>query len=167
MPSKHTATVTALLILGFTALAQAQQPTTSDSTRPDRARARDERALTTDTMKLHRDIAHLDSTRAILNQDQAQTRAEEQRIDSLQTVLQHDRQAKPRDAAAIAKDEAAVKRLRAKLDKDLDRAHREEARVDLARKAVDHEQDAAIEAHQDIKGDKSKPQAHSSPAKKH
>ena len=56
MLRKHTATVMALLILGVTALAQAQQ-STSDTTGPDRDRAqdRDQRALATDTMKLHAD----------------------------------------------------------------------------------------------------------------
>jgi hypothetical protein len=168
MTGKHTATVTALLILGFTALAQAQQPTTSDTTRPDRDRAqdRDERALATDTVKLSRDIARLDTTRATLHRDQAQTKAEGQQIDSLKTVLQHDRQATPRDTAAIARDEAALKRMRAKLDQDLDRARREEAREDLARKAVDRESHAAKEAHQDIREDKPKPQEHSGAAKK-
>ena len=167
MSGKYTAIFTAFLILSATSLAQAQQ-STSDTTRPDsdRARDRDQRALTTDTMKLHHDVALRDSARAILHQDQVQTRGVETQIDSLQAVLQHDRQATPRDDAAIARDKAAVKRLRGKLDSDLDRARRERARVDLARKAVDHERDAAIEAHHDIREDKPKPQEHSGAAKK-
>jgi hypothetical protein len=168
MFTRHTMTLTALLILGVASLAQAQQ-SASDTTRPhpDRARDRDQRALATDTVKLHLDVAHLDSARALLHQDQTQAKADENRLDSLKAVLQHDEQARPRNTAAIAKDKAAVTALRHKLDADLDRAGRERARVELAQKAVRRESHAAIEAHQDIKEDKPESQEHSGAAKRH
>jgi len=151
MGTKYAATLTTLLILGSASFAQAQQ-SASDTTRSDRAQ--DQRALATDTMKLRLDIAHLDSLRASLHQDQTQARADEKQVDSLKTVIKRDRQATPRDSGAIAQDQAQLMALRKKLDTELDRARRERGQVDLAQKAVRRESQASIKAHKDIKQDK-------------
>jgi hypothetical protein len=153
MCTKYTAALTTLLILGIASFAQAQQ-SSSDTTRPDRDNAQDQRALATDTMKLHLDIAHLDSLRALQHQDQTQARADEKQLDSLKAVIKRDRQATPRDSAALAQDQAQLMTLRKKLDTELDRARRERTQVEVAQKAVRRESQAAIKAHQDIKEDK-------------
>lgn len=170
MVTKHTATLTAFLILGIAAVAKAQQ-SASDTTRPNPDRPQDQRALATDTMKLHLDRARLDSALALLHQGQAQARADTKQLDSLKAVIKRDRQATPRDTAAIAQDQAQVVALRKQLDTELDRARREKAQVEVAQKAVRRESHAAIEAHQDIRGDskENKPRApeHSGTVKGH
>jgi hypothetical protein len=152
MSNKCTGALTALLILGVTSLGHAQQ-SASDTTRRDADRARDKQALTTDTIKLHHDIALKDSAQAMLLRDRAQTQADEKRLDSLRAALQHDRQASPRNDAMIAKEAAAVKSLEKKVDLDHDRARQEETRLDLAQKAVRQESHAAFEEHRDIRKD--------------
>jgi hypothetical protein len=163
MLGKHSATLTALLMLGAASFAQAQQATGDtthrDSTHAARVTAREDRAITTDTMRLHRDIAMRDSARATLSQDQAQTRAVGKQIDSLKTVLDRERKATPRDSTAIKRDEAALKQLRQQQDRDLDRDRHAKSRVDAIVKKVDKESDAASAAHQKIKA------AHSSASK--
>ena len=76
MLGNHSATLAVLLTLGAATLAHAQQ-SAGDSTNSQRARARDERAVTTDTIRLHWDIAVRDSARAVLDQDRRQQQADE------------------------------------------------------------------------------------------
>jgi hypothetical protein len=158
---RYSAALTALLALAVTSLASAQQAA-SDSTRgtPGRIRARDERAITADTTKRDREIAVRDSVRAILAQDQARTRAEEARIDSLQAALKKERQATPRDTAAINRDLATLSGMRKKLDTDLDRSRKEKMRLESIEKKVQKETDAAIEAHHDVRQDRPVTPAH-------
>ncbi|MFL5496437.1 MAG: hypothetical protein ACJ8DC_18780 [Gemmatimonadales bacterium] len=158
---RYSAAITALLVLAVTSLASAQQAA-SDSGRvvPGRIRARDERAVTADTIKLNRETAVRDSARAALGRDHAQTQAEEARIDTLQAALKKDRQATPRDTTAINRDLATLTRMRKKLDSDLDRDHREKTRLEGLEKKVQKESDAAIEAHHDIRQDRPVRPAH-------
>jgi chromosome segregation ATPase len=158
---RYSAAITAFLVMAVTSLASAQQAA-SDSTKgaPGGVRARDERAVTADTVRLHREIAVRDSARATLARDQAQTQAEEARIDTLQAALKKDRQATPRDTAAINRDLATLTRMRKKLDSDLDRDHREKARLQGIETKVKKESDAAIEAHHDIRQDRPVRPAH-------
>ena len=158
MFTRYTATVTALLTLGVASLAQAQQ-STGNTTRSDSARARDQRALATDTMKLRLDKSRLDSLRAVLDTDRALGRTDKTQLDSLAAVLKQDRQ--KGDTAAIARDKAAVVAMRKKLDAVQDRGNRLERRVDLAQKAVDRERRKSINVHKDIKQDRSQSSARS------
>ena len=164
MLGNHSATLAVLLTLGAATLAHAQQ-SAGDSTHSQRARARDERAVTTDTIRLHRDIAIRDSARAALDQDRRQQQADEHQLDSLQAVLTRDRKAKPRDTAAVKRDLAVVTGQRQKLDGDRDRAHREQVRWDADDKRVRKESEAAIEAHHDIREDRPKAHAPAIPVK--
>jgi hypothetical protein len=149
--------LTALFMLGVTSLAHAQQ-SASDTARSDADRARDQQAITTDTIKLHHDIALRDSAKALLDRDRNETRADEQRLDTLRAVLKRNEQASPRNAAAISKDAAAVKSLEKKVDTDRDRARQQETRLDLAQKAVRQESHAAFEEHRDIRKERPKSQ---------
>ena len=155
MSNKYTGALTALLILGVTSLGHAQQ-SASDTTRrdADRVRDRDQQALTTDTIKLHRDIAVKDSAQAMVNRDRAQLKTDETQLDTMRATLKRNRQASPPNTAAIDKDAAAVKSLEKKVDEDRARANREETRLDLAQKEVRRESHAAFEEHQDIRQDK-------------
>jgi hypothetical protein len=152
MSNKCIGGLTALLILGVTSLGHAQQ-SASDTARRDADRIRDKQALTTDTIKLHRDIALKDSAQAMLLRDRTRTQTDEKQLDSLRAMLKHDRQASPRDTAAIAKDQAAVTSLEKKVKMDRDQTRREETRLDLAQKAVRRESHAAFEEHRDIRSD--------------
>jgi hypothetical protein len=151
MSNKCTGALTALLILGVTSLGHAQQ--SADTAKRDADGDRDKQALTTDTIKLHRDIALKDSAQAMLLRDRTQTQTDEKQLDSLRAMLKHDRQASPRDTAAIAKDQAAVTSLEKKVKMDRDQTRREETRLDLAQKAVRRESHAAFEEHRDIHSD--------------
>lgn len=150
MIGRYIPTVVALMMIGVTPVVHAQQ-TTSDSLQRDRSR--DERAITRDTLKLHSDIAVRDSARAVLQQDQARTAADQKQVDSLQADLARARKASPRDTAAITRDEALVKRRQQTLDKALDQARHQKKQVDLAEKKVQHESQASIEAHHDVRED--------------
>ena len=165
---RYPAALTALLVMSVTSLAAAQQAASDSSRRdPDRARDRDERAITADTIKLHREIAVRDSARATLTQDQEQTRAVEARIDSLQADLKKDRQATPRDTAAINRDLTALKHMRQTLDRDLDRDRREKTRVAVIEKKVRTESGAAIEEHHDVREDRPRSPAHRDTTARH
>ena len=150
MFTRYSVTV-ALLTLGIASFAQAQQ-SSSDTTRRDSVRVRDERALTTDTTKLRLDRARLDTARTLLEKDRTLAQADEKRIDSLRTVLTHDQQ--KGDSAAVARDKAAILALRKKMDAAQDRAQREEHRVEVAQKTVRRETGKTMETRQDIKQDK-------------
>jgi hypothetical protein len=149
---RYSAAIPALLVMAVTSLASAQQAA-SDSTKgaPGQIRARDERAVTADTIRLHREIAVRDWARATLAHDHAQTQAEGARIDTLKAALNKDRQATPRDTAAINRDLATLTTMRKKLDSDLDRDHREKTRLQGIETKVKKDTDAAIDAHQDIR----------------
>ena len=155
MSSTYTGALTALLIFGVGSVAQAQQ-SASDTARRDAVR--DKQALTTDTIKLHHDIALKDSAQALLLRDRKETQTDEQRLDSLRAALQRERQASPSNSAAIAKDAAAVKSQEKKVNEDRARDRREETRLDLAQKAVRGESHAAFEEHRDIRSDKPRSQ---------
>ena len=150
MFTRYTGAV-ALLTLGIASIAQAQQ-STSDTTRRDSVRVRDQRALATDTTKLRFDRARLDSARTLLDKDRTLAQADEKQIDSLQTVLTSDHQ--KGDSAAVARDKAAILAVRKKMDAAQDRSQREERRVDVAQKAVRRETGKTMETRQDIKQDK-------------
>jgi hypothetical protein len=169
MLGKHSATLTALLMVGAASFAHAQQVTGDtthrDSTHAARVTVREDRAIATDTMRLHRDIAMRDSARTTLNRGQAQTSALGKQIDSLKTVLDRERKASPRDTTAIKRNEAALKQMRRQQDRDLDRDRREKSRVESIEKRVDKESDAAIAAHQKIKAAHQKTPARSSASK--
>jgi len=151
MFTRYTAAVTAVLTLGIAGLAQGQS--TSNPTRSDSARARDQRQLATDTMKLRIDKARLDSLRTVLDTDRAQARADKTQLDSLEGLLKQDRQ--KGNTAAIASDKAAVIAMRKKLDAMQDRGNRVERRVDLAQKLVDREREKSFRVRKDIKQDRS------------
>jgi hypothetical protein len=157
MLNKYTGALTALLILGVTSLGNAQQ-SASDTARREPDRVSDKKALTTDTVKLHRDIALKDSAQAMVNRDRAQLKTDETQLDSLRAALKRDRQAAPPNTATIDKDAAAVKSLEKTVDEDRARANREETRLDVAQKAVRRESHAAFEEHQDIRQDKPRSQ---------
>jgi hypothetical protein len=169
--SGYSTMTAALLVLGVTSLAHAQQAT-SDSARSRsaqlaRVRSRDQRAITTDTIRLHREIAIRDSARTMLDQDQARTHAIGTQIDSLKAVLDRERKATPRDTVAINRNLTALTGLRQKLDRSLDRERREKTRVDSLDSRVRKESDAAIDAHQDIKELRTRPRADSAASKTH
>ena len=155
MFTRYTVAV-AVLTLGIASIAQAQQ-STSDTTRRDSIRVRDQRALSTDTTKLHLDRARLDSARTLLDNDRTLAKADEKRIDSLQTVLKSDHQ--KGDSAAVARDKAAILATRKKMDTAQDRAQREERRVEVAQKTVRRETGKTMETRQDIKQDKPGPKS--------
>ena len=167
----YSAMATALLMLGAASLAQAQQATSDtagrDSTHAMRVRARDERTITADTVRLHREMAIRDSARTLLDQDQAQTHATGKQIDSLKAVLDRERKATPRDTVAINRNLAALTGLRQKLDRDLDRDRRVKTRVDSLDSRIRKESEAAIDAHQNIKESRTTPQAHAAASKTH
>lgn len=167
----YSAMATALLMLGAASLAHAQQATSDtagrDSTHAARVRAREQRAITADTIRLHREVAIRDSARSMLDRDQAQTRATGKRIDSLKAVLDRERKATPRDTVAVNRNLAALTGLRQTLDRDLDRDRREKARVDSLDNRVRKQSEAAIDAHQDIKESRTEPQAHAAASKTH
>jgi hypothetical protein len=146
----HPAALTALLALALPALAAGQAA-------PDRHAgvAHDERIITRDTTKLHREIADRDSARSALAEDRHQTQAIEAQIDSLQHRLDRERAAKPRDAAAISRDEAALGQAKKTRDRYLSRDKHAAARLASVEQKVKQESDAAIDAHQDIKHERS------------
>ena len=150
MFGRYIPAMAALLVMGVTSVAHAQQAT-RDSLQRDRSR--DDRAITRDTLKLQHDIAVRDSERAVLQHDQSSTSQDTQRIDSLKAELARLRKATPRDTAAISRDEALLKRRQQTLDTDLDRARREKKQADVAEKTVQHESQAAIKAHHDVRED--------------
>ncbi|MEP7176789.1 MAG: hypothetical protein ABI860_09580 [Gemmatimonadales bacterium] len=78
-----------------------------------RDRTHDQQALTTDTMRLHQDVAVRDSARATLAQDRTQRQTDQAQLDSLKATLKRSQQATPRD-----------------------KAHRQEQRLDVAEKRV-------------------------------
>ena len=153
MRHRYPAALAALLALAVTSLATAQQAA-PDSARHARAVARDQRAITTDTTKLHREIAVRDSARAALDRDHQRTHAEGAQIDSLKAKLAADRKATPRDSALVSRDLATLTRDRQQLDRDLDRGRQEAARVKAIEQRVDKESDAAIDAHHKLGQDR-------------
>lgn len=163
MFARHTATLTAALILGMAAVAHAQQSTDTTKQATDslqHARHHDEKMITSDTVKLNRDIAVRDSVRKVLDQDQATATAEGKKIDSLKVALDKERKATPRDSAAINRTQAALKQAQSSHDRMLDKASREKKRAEFAEKTVKRESQAAIDAHKDVRA------AHPTSAKK-
>jgi hypothetical protein len=154
MFARHTATLTAALILGMAAVAHAQQSTDTTKQITDslqHARHHGEKMITRDTVKLNRDIAVRDSVRKVLDQDQAAATAEGKKIDSLKLALDKERKATPRDNAAITRTEAALKEAQSRHDQMLDKASREKKREEFAEKTVKRESQAAIQAHKDVR----------------
>ncbi|HEY8258970.1 MAG TPA: hypothetical protein VIG08_15025 [Gemmatimonadales bacterium] len=156
MLARHAATLTALLFLGVAPVASSQQTTdslhqTTDSLQ--HARHHDAKMITTDTVKLHRDIAIRDSTRASLTRDQTASQADQKRIDSVKAVLANERKATPRDTAAINRNLALVKRLQSTHDQELDKSRQEKKRLDFDEKTVKRESSAALAAHHDLRAD--------------
>jgi hypothetical protein len=152
MRFRHTATLAGLMTAAVTSLAAAQQAA-PDSTHQARAVAHDQRAITTDTVKLHRDIAVRDSARAALDREHQRTHAEGLQIDSLKARLAREEKATPRDNALVKRDLAMLTRDRRQLDRDLDRDRQEAARVDTIEQRVKKESDAAIDAHHKLRAD--------------
>jgi hypothetical protein len=150
----HSAALTALLALAVPALAAGQ--TTADPHTDRHADvAHDERVITRDTTRLNQEIAVRDSARSALAADHHQTQAMAAQIDSLQHRLDRERAAKPRDEAAIRRDEAALDQARKTRDRDLSRDQHAAARLASVERKVKQESDAAIDAHQDIKHERS------------
>ena len=154
----HTAGL-ALLALLAPSFATAQT-TTPSATARHRDVAHDERTITRDTTRIQQEIALRDSARATLAQDHHQTQLIAARIDSLQHQLDRERAAKPRDEAAIRRDEAALTAARKTRDQDLRRDKRAASHLAMVEQKVKKESDAAIDAHHDIKQDRSSVRAH-------
>lgn len=137
MYRRYSAALTALFVLSVTSLAHAQQGTSDTGmAKSSRDRTHDQRALTTDTMGLHQDVAVRDSARATLAQDRTQRQTDQAQFDSLKATLKRSQQATPRDSAAINRNLAAVNHMRQKVDRDQDKTHRQEQRLDVAEKRV-------------------------------
>lgn len=149
----------ALLALAVPSLAvqtaTAQTPSTQTPSARHRDVAHDERVITRDTTKLHQEVAVRDSIRAALAQDHYQTQAIAARIDSLQHQLDRERAAKPRDAAAISRDEAALNAARKTRDQDLHRDQQAASRLAAVEQKVKKDSQGAIDAHHDIRQDRS------------
>jgi hypothetical protein len=153
MRYRHAATLASLMTAALTSLAAAQQAA-PDSTHQARAMAHDQRAITADTIRLHRDIAVRDSARAALDREHQRTHAEGLQIDSLKARLAREEKATPRDSALVKRDLAMLTRDRRQLDQDLDRDRREAAHVDSIEQRVKKESDAAIDAHHELGRDR-------------
>jgi hypothetical protein len=116
MVRSHSAAVAAVLFFGMTSLARAQaagDSTTSLDLSPGTS------GVAADT-SLAREIAMGDSVRALLAQDDSQTQLDQTQLDSLQTMLAHDRSSAPH-AAAVSRDQAAVAQTKHAIHQDLAR----------------------------------------------
>ncbi len=154
MFARHSATLAAALIFGMATVGHAQQSTDTVKQADDslqHARHHGEKMITSDTVKLNRDIAIRDSVRKVLDSDQAAATAEGKKIDSLKVVLDKERKASPRDAAAISRTQGEINQAQSRHDQMLDKASREKKRSEFAEKTVKRESQAAIDAHHDVR----------------
>jgi hypothetical protein len=126
----------------------------ADSAR--QALRRDERqdahVIVTDSARLHHDIAIRDSARTMLAQDQAGTRADEAKLDSLQAALIRARKNAPADTAAI---KASIAQAKKTLESDKDRDQHQRSALASADHKVSKEADATADARHDLRTDRS------------
>jgi hypothetical protein len=117
---------------------------------------RDERqdahVIATDSTRLHHDIAIRDSARTMLAQDQARTRTDEAKLDSLQAALIRARKNAPADTAAIKTSIAQAKKT---LESDKDRDQHQRSALASADRKVSKEADATADARHDLRTDRS------------
>jgi hypothetical protein len=131
MVRSHAAVVTAVLFFGMTSLASAQavgDSTTSLDLNPGTP------DVAADT-SLAREIAMGDSVRAMLAQDDSQTQLDQTQLDSLRTMLAHDRSSTPH-SARVARDQAAVAQTQHAIHRDLARDKHARARLTSIEKEI-------------------------------
>ncbi|MGH7513351.1 MAG: hypothetical protein ACREOQ_10550 [Gemmatimonadales bacterium] len=159
MSRTHPAALMTLLALTVTSLAGAQQASSDTAQHakpsPGRDQRQDQRIISTDSIKLHHDIALRDSVRSALEADHDRIHADQGRLDSLRMALANARKAQPRDTAAIARDLAALNQAKQALDRDLDRDKQERSLLASMNRKVTKESDVTADARHDLHADRS------------
>jgi hypothetical protein len=134
MVRSRSVALTALLVVGVTSLAKAQAAGGST------AGADPSMPAGADTSALARDMAMEDSARVMVAQDDSQTQLDQVRLDSVENLLQRDRNTTPHSTVAVSRDQAAVSATERALKHDTKRAGHARSQLGSIEKTVKKEQ---------------------------
>lgn len=113
----------------------------------------DARTIAADSIQLRREMALRDSTRAEVAADHARTQADQARLDSLTVALAAARKAG--NTAAVRRDEVALAQAKKAVDQDVDRAEHERGILASIDQKITKKEDATVDAHRDLRTDRS------------